>query len=191
MSSNKESKIEVFNVNTPGKSNFVQKDKYDEVRKILLKHLPAKEPGLTQNEMMILVESQVSEEIFPKKETSGWWMKTVQLDLEARGLLIRKKSKPTRWFISGNQEEKRLVADKKKEPKPHPVNKMGNFIKDRLIQEDLMKEYESRPYYQRNDYLSWINQAKLEKTRKKRLDQMIEELRTGSLYMNMEYKEKK
>jgi hypothetical protein len=29
----------------------------------------------------------------------GWWMKTVQLDLEARKIVLREKSKPLRWHL--------------------------------------------------------------------------------------------
>jgi hypothetical protein len=36
------------------------------------------------------------------------------------------------------------------------------------------------PSYQKNDDLAWIKGAKLESTRKKRLDQMLSELRGGT-----------
>jgi len=35
---------------------------------------------------------------FPEGATSGWWAKTVQLDLEAKGVVIREKTKPLRWY---------------------------------------------------------------------------------------------
>jgi uncharacterized protein YdeI (YjbR/CyaY-like superfamily) len=57
---------------------------------------------------------------------------------------------------------------------------MPDFIKNTLEQEKLMDVYNCRPAYQRNDYLSWINRAKLEPTREKRLAQMLEELRHGN-----------
>jgi len=28
---------------------------------------------------------------------ADWWLKTVQLDLEAKGVVARDKTKPTRW----------------------------------------------------------------------------------------------
>ncbi|WP_394727903.1 DUF6958 family protein [Altererythrobacter sp. GH1-8] len=32
-------------------------------------------------------------------KTSGWWAKTVQLDLEAKGKLVREETKPLRWHF--------------------------------------------------------------------------------------------
>ena len=48
-----------------------------------------------------------------------------------------------------------------------------------------MAAYRSRPAYQQNDYLSWINRAKLEETRQRRLGQMLAELTRGDRYMKM------
>lgn len=48
-----------------------------------------------------------------------------------------------------------------------------------------MTAYDARPDYQKNDYLGWITRAKLEATRRKRLAQMIDELKRGDVYMNM------
>ncbi len=52
-----------------------------------------------------------------------------------------------------------------------------------LIEEGLVADYEQRPRYQRNDYLGWIGRAKRPETRRKRVDQMIDELRRGGIYM--------
>ena len=48
-----------------------------------------------------------------------------------------------------------------------------------------MEAYKARPAYQKNDYLAWIKAAKLEKTREKRLSQMLAELNSRKTYMNM------
>lgn len=69
-----------------------------------------------------------------------------------------------------------------------PKNPMPAFVRDALSQQGLMNAYQARPPYQRNDYLGWINQAKLEATKLKRLHQMLEELEGGTLYMNMAWK---
>ena len=50
-----------------------------------------------------------------------------------------------------------------------------------------MDAYRARPPYQRNDYIGWINQAKREETKQKRLAQMLDELARGDSYMNMDY----
>ena len=68
-------------------------------------------------------------------------------------------------------------------------SKMGRIPEDR-IETGLMMAYNNRPPYQRNDYLSWINQAKQDETKQKRLNQMLDELDTGDRYMNMKYKAK-
>ena len=48
-------------------------------------------------------------------------------------------------------------------------------------------DYAARPFYQRNDYLGWIAAAKRPETRAKRIDQMIDELRRGGVYMRMDH----
>ena len=73
--------------------------------------------------------------------------------------------------------------DKLKRPK-HP---MPAFIEEALNNRGLMEKYLERPAYQRNDYIGWIVKAKLQETRQRRLDQMLEELETGGLYMKMEH----
>lgn len=69
-----------------------------------------------------------------------------------------------------------------------PKNPMPPFVWDALNQRGLMDAYQARPPYQRNDYLGWINSAKLEATKLKRLNQMLEELEGGTLYMNMAWR---
>jgi len=65
---------------------------------------------------------------------------------------------------------------------------MPDLIRDALESNDLMELYNARPPYQRNDYIGWITRAKREETVKKRLDQMLDELRTGDKYMNMDWR---
>lgn len=49
----------------------------------------------------------------------------------------------------------------------------------------LVKAYEARPPYQRNDYIGWIDAAKRAETRQRRIHQMLYELDTGDVYMKM------
>lgn len=67
------------------------------------------------------------------------------------------------------------------------VQPMPDDVADRLNSENLMEAYRQRPPYQQNDYLGWIARAKRPETRQKRTEQMVEELRGGTLYMNMKY----
>lgn len=69
-----------------------------------------------------------------------------------------------------------------------PVQPMPDFVRRALNERGLMEAYESRPPYQRNDYLAWINGAKLEKTKQARLAQMLDELERGDRYMNMPWR---
>jgi hypothetical protein len=92
-------KIAVENVNTPGRVSNVDATKYEAMRTALLHALPAGLPGLTQAEMGRAVLLHLPGMLWPNGDKAMWWMKTVQLDLEAKGLVARTRdTKPTRWF---------------------------------------------------------------------------------------------
>jgi hypothetical protein len=57
-----------------------------------------------------------------------------------------------------------------------------------LNEHGLMGAYLARPPYQQNDYLGWISRTKLEATKLKRINQMLDELQGGTLYMKMAWK---
>lgn len=67
---------------------------------------------------------------------------------------------------------------------------MPQFVMDALVAAKLRDAYFDRPAYQQNDYIGWIMRAKQEKTRQKRLRQMLDELKGGRLYMKMKYRPK-
>ena len=90
-------RVTVENVNVPGYTTTIDATRYHAMRQALLKVLPAQAPGLTQTEMRAALPAQVSPELFPDAGKVGWWAKAVQLDLEAKGLLIREAAKPIRW----------------------------------------------------------------------------------------------
>jgi hypothetical protein len=90
-------RIVVENVNHPGQTTRVDAGKYAAMRSALLRVLPAKSPGLTQAEMGHAVLRHLPRDHFPGGAKAGWWAKTVQLDLEAKGLVIREPGKPLRW----------------------------------------------------------------------------------------------
>ena len=68
-----------------------------------------------------------------------------------------------------------------------PRYPMPDFIREALNESELMDTYHSRPPYQQNDYIGWIQRAKLEATRQKRLGQMLDELKRGNMYMKMKW----
>jgi uncharacterized protein YdeI (YjbR/CyaY-like superfamily) len=53
-----------------------------------------------------------------------------------------------------------------------------------------MGAYLQRPPYQQNDYIGWITKAKMDATRQKRLEQMLNELFRCDVYMKMAYRPK-
>ena len=91
-------KIEVENVNVPGHKTNVDAEKYLAMKKAFLKILPRASPGLTQKEIKQNVTPHLPEDLFPQGATAGWWAKTVQLDLEAKGVVERESTKPLRWY---------------------------------------------------------------------------------------------
>lgn len=91
-------KIEVENVGQPGKTYRVDASKYAEMRKAVLAVTPSEAPGLTPAQIIAAVKPHLSETLFPGGETAGWWVKCVQLDLEAKAILKRAPKSPVRLW---------------------------------------------------------------------------------------------
>jgi len=91
-------KIEIENVNTPGKSGRVDRGKYTAMRKALLAVLPAEPPGLTVPDAKEALLPLLPDALFPQGATAGWWLKGVQLDLEAKGVIRRAPRKPVHLY---------------------------------------------------------------------------------------------
>lgn len=68
-----------------------------------------------------------------------------------------------------------------------PTQPMSDAVRTALVRRDLVENYQRRPAYQRNDYLMWINKAKRDDTRQKRIQQMLDELQSGDVYMRMKW----
>lgn len=68
-----------------------------------------------------------------------------------------------------------------------PREPMPDFVREALEARRLIGKYEARPPYQRNDYLLWINKVKREETKQKHLEQMLDELEAGGVYMGMKW----
>jgi hypothetical protein len=48
--------------------------------------------------MIAATKRHLPEDLFPGGAKAGWWVKCVQLDLEAKGLVVRDRAaKPLRW----------------------------------------------------------------------------------------------
>ncbi len=91
--------VVIENINCPGQTANVDAEKYDAMKKSLMKVLPKKAPGLTQAEIRLAVLIHLSEDLFPGGAKANWWAKIVQLDLEAKGLIDRESTKPLRWHL--------------------------------------------------------------------------------------------
>jgi hypothetical protein len=87
-------KIDVENVNTPGKTGRVDAAKYQAMRAAMLAVVPLSPPGLSAAEIKECARPRLPEALFPGGATSGWWVKCVQLDLEAKGILQRHATRP-------------------------------------------------------------------------------------------------
>lgn len=95
-------KVEVENVNHPGRTSRVDAARYRSLRATFARVMPTKAPGLNQAEMIAALKEEADPEHFPNGEKVAWWAKTVQLDLEAKGLLAREKGRPLRWHRTGD-----------------------------------------------------------------------------------------
>ncbi len=91
-------KIAVENVNHPGTSRPVDRAMYDAMRRAYLKVLPHRSPGLTLAEISMRLSCELPQNLYPDGAKAGWWAKTVQLDLEAKGLVRRENTSPIRLF---------------------------------------------------------------------------------------------
>jgi hypothetical protein len=96
VATNKAEKIEVENVNHPGHVTSVDADMYEAMKRAFLKVLPRTSPGLTLAEVRERLIAHLPGKLFPEGAKAGWWAKTVQLDLEAKGVVARGKTKPLR-----------------------------------------------------------------------------------------------
>lgn len=81
----------------------------------------------------------------------------------------------------------RDMPDDKFQNLKRPRYPMPDFVREALEGHNLMEAYQARPAYQQNDYIGWITRAKRQSTIDKRLNQMLEELAAGDVYMKMDW----
>ncbi len=85
-------KIAVENVNTPGEKTNVDAAKYHAMRDAMMAVMS--ETPMTADAIKEAVKPHLPEDLFPEGETAGWWVKCVQLDLEAKIIVQRHPTKP-------------------------------------------------------------------------------------------------
>jgi hypothetical protein len=54
---------------------------------------------MTLDEIRTALPAHLPEELFPGGHKAGWWLKTVQLDLEAKGVVVRSRTSPLRLSL--------------------------------------------------------------------------------------------
>ncbi|WP_407496055.1 DUF6958 family protein [Pseudooceanicola sp. MF1-13] len=94
-------KIAVENVNSPGKTTNVDAAKYTAMRDAMMTGMAPDTP-MTVKEIRAGLDPHLDQTLFPGGDKAGWWLKCVQLDLEAKGILKRAPGSPVRLSkISG------------------------------------------------------------------------------------------
>jgi hypothetical protein len=91
-------KIEVENPNTPGRTTRLDRAKYEAMRAALLPVLPEVPPGLKVAEAKAALLKHLDQDLFPGGAKVGWWLKAVQLDLEAKGIIARATGSPVQLY---------------------------------------------------------------------------------------------
>lgn len=91
-------KIEVQNVTSPHHLTRVDRAKYMAMRKALMQVLPGDAPGISVADAKAALLPHLDQALFPGGAKAGWWLKCVQLDLEAKGVIARAEKPPVRLF---------------------------------------------------------------------------------------------
>lgn len=88
----------IMTLHPQGKAGVnIEKTKYDEMRRALLKVIPKRDDGVLFGDLGDLVLDHLNEDAYPKGLSVLWYVTTVKQDLEARGLIEQvPKTKPQR-----------------------------------------------------------------------------------------------
>lgn len=63
-----------------------------------------------------------------------------------------------------------------------PPPQMQGFVRAAMTSRNLTEAFRARPKYQQDEYLTWINSAKLNDQKRARLTQMLDELEKGGVF---------
>lgn len=90
-------KVEVQNVNVPGHITRVDAAKYGAMESAMMVVMSA--DPMTATAIKDAAKAHLPEDLFPGGAKAGWWQKTVQLDLEAKGVIERHNTKPLTFSL--------------------------------------------------------------------------------------------
>jgi hypothetical protein len=90
-------RIEIESFVHPGRTKSVDAAMYRAMREAMLTVLPAGAPGLTRDEVLSALPPHLPADLYPAGANAVWWSKAVQLDLEAKGVVVREPVTPLRW----------------------------------------------------------------------------------------------
>ena len=83
-------------LNRDGSPWRVNAAKYAAMRRALMAVLPEAAPGMTVPDAQAALLDHLDPVLFPGGAKAAWWLKAVQLDHEAKGLIAREKGSPVR-----------------------------------------------------------------------------------------------
>ena len=84
------------NPNHPNYAKEIDAGMYEAMKAAFLNVLPETTPGLTYEELSNAVLPHLPDTLFPGGAKAGWYTKAVQMDLEAKGIIERQKTRPLR-----------------------------------------------------------------------------------------------
>jgi hypothetical protein len=91
-------KITIQSITSPHHTERVNRAKYLAMREALLVVLPAGPPGITVAEALDALLPHLNDDLFPGGAKAPWWLKAVQLDLEAKEMIKRGPKSPVRLY---------------------------------------------------------------------------------------------
>lgn len=72
--------------------------KFAAMQAAMMAVLPAQPPGMTVAQLKEALLPGLDADLFPRGDKAGWWIKAVQLDHEARGIIARAPGSPVRLY---------------------------------------------------------------------------------------------
>lgn len=92
----KDNQVTVHNAISPGHVRNLNAGKFEAMKAAYLKVVPNTSPGLTPTDIQAALLEHLPQDLFPDGAKAGWWAKSVQLDLEAKGVIAREPKGPVR-----------------------------------------------------------------------------------------------